>query len=441
MFDFFSLLFLIFKANSFWKIRILRFRSIAYWALGESFTMVKSATVLPGKFFKSTWYSSLSSSLILAFLSVILSSSTSTAWSSEELKKIVESNDVEAAWEAIHEIPRDISLVEKERTVKVLMAALQREWPRCTGDIRQEIAYKLADFDTEAAIPLLIELIRKEENIEHECAECGCCFAYHSISGAFLSLEPDFFCENAVLSALHSLATFSYAKDVSELAQSDTPFRPQLLVILGNIGSGRYAHFIAKYADSGNNMTRLAVAFALGEMKQPSGIPVLGRLLEDSSETVRWAASSSLTSIAGERVVDTVRLRLLHPDKEVRALAARTLAFLGVAEGFSLLRTMAKQEENPRNRSLAIAYLGQLKDAESRSISLSGLKAGSILVRAYSIYALGYVGKAADISAIEASLSEAKTMIPAPADREALQLIDETARETLEQIRSRSLEG
>lgn len=277
--------------------------------------MVKTATMLPEKIFNSTWYSSLSSSLILAFLSVILFSSTSTAWIFEEFEKIVESNDVEAAWGAIHEIPRDLSLEEKERTVKVLMAALQREWPRCTGDIRQGIAYKLADFDTKAAIPLLIELIREGENIEHECAECGCCFTYQSISGAFLSLEPDFFCENGVLSALHSLATFSYAKDVSELAQSDTPYRPQLLVILGKIGSGRYAHFIAKYADSGNTMTRLAVAFALGEMKQPSGVPVLGRLLEDSSESIRWITSSSLTSIGGERVVDTARLRLLHPDK------------------------------------------------------------------------------------------------------------------------------
>ncbi len=98
----------------------------------------------------------------------------------------------------------------------------------------------------------------------------------------FTELAEDFFCENRVLGALQSLVTFSYAKEISELVESNTAYRPQLLVILGKIGHPRYAYFISKFADR----EPLAVAQALGEIKQPSGIPVLLRLLESSNESV-----------------------------------------------------------------------------------------------------------------------------------------------------------
>jgi HEAT repeat protein len=257
------------------------------------------------------------------------------------------------------------------------------------------------------------------------------------VKDTFLELEPDFFCENNLLSALHSLATFSYAKEISGLVESNATYRPELIVILGKIGHPRYAHFIAKFAVSENSLIRLAVANALGAMKEPSAIPVLGRLLEDSNESVCWAASQSLTLIGGDRVVDTVKLKIDHPKENVRALAARTLGVLGIAYGLSVLRNLAREAESPRTRSTAIAYLGQLKDFESRPIFVAGLKDKSLLVRTYSIYALGYVGEASDIPVIEASLLEAKTIEPTPNDKESLNLIDETTRESLEQIRSR----
>ncbi len=60
----------------------------------------------------------------------------------------------------------------------------------------------------------------------------------------------------------------------------------------------------------------------------------------------------------------------------------------------------------------------------------------SLIVRAYSIYGLGFVGKGSDIPMIEASLVEAKKMSATnPEDREALGLIDGTTSVTLEQVR------
>ena len=255
------------------------------------------------------------------------------------------------------------------------------------------------------------------------------------MNDTFAELEPDFFCENGVLRALQSLATFSYAKEISELVESDTAYRPQLLVILGKIGHPRYAYFISKFADR----EPLAVAQALGEIKQPSGIPVLSRLLESANESVRWTASQSLILIKGDVVVGSVKLRLRHPNQDVSTLAARTLGVLGVADGLPSLRNLSQKAQGLRTRSLAIAYLGQLKDLKSKTIFLAGLQDKSLKVRTYSIYALGFVGKTSDIPMIEASLVESKRMTSSiSADREALELVDETTRETLEQIRRKS---
>ena len=370
-------------------------------------------------------------------LSICLLVSARPTWADplDELKKALGNDDVEAAWKAVDEMPQKISPQRRGETVKVLRTALKKEWARCAGDIRQSIAIQLAAFKAKEAIPDLLEMIREKKNIEHECAECGCCFNPVSVSDIFTELQPDFFCENSVLRALQSLATFSYAKEISELVESTTAYRPQLLVILGKIGHPRYAYFISKFADQ----EPLAVAQALGEVKQPSGIPVLSRLLESSNESVRWTASQSLILIKGDRAVDSVKLRLHHPNKEISALAARTLGVLGVADGISVLRNLCQQAETLRTRGLAIAYLGQLRDLESRPGFIAGLQDKNLMIRAYSIYALGFVGKASDIPMIEASLIESKKMTASiPADRKALGLIDETTRETLEKIRRKS---
>ena len=374
-------------------------------------------------------------SLLIVSICVLRAASPTWAGSLEELKQALRSNDIEVAWSALRDIPQELPPQQKEETVKVLTKALRKEWARCGGDIRQSIADQLVALDAKDAIADLLKLISENKNIEHECAECGCCFLSSSVSDTFIELEPDLFCENSVLRALYSLSTFSYAKEISELVESTPRYRPQMLVILGKIGHSRYAHFIAKFADR----EPLAVAQALGAIKQSSGIPVLGRLLEDSNEFVRWAASRSLTLIGGERVVDTVKLRLHHPKEDISALAARTLGVLGVDDGLPVLRNLSQNAETPLTRSMAVAYLGQLKDLESRATFVAGLQDKSLLVRTYSIYALGYVGEASDIPKIEACLFEVKTIDPRnAADEEGLRLIDETAREALEQIRTRS---
>ena len=88
-----------------------------------------------------------------------------------ELRTTLAGDDVEAAWKALRAIPPQLSGPEREEIICLLRKALMRQWPRCTGDIRQVIAQKLADLDARAAIPDLLELIRENRRISHECAQ------------------------------------------------------------------------------------------------------------------------------------------------------------------------------------------------------------------------------------------------------------------------------
>ena len=89
----------------------------------------------------------------------------------DELKKVLQANDVEAAWKTVDAVPLKISPQQREETVKVLMTTFKKEWVRCAGDIRQSIAIQLATLNAKEAIPALLELIKEKKNIEHECAE------------------------------------------------------------------------------------------------------------------------------------------------------------------------------------------------------------------------------------------------------------------------------
>jgi len=306
----------------------------------------------------------------------------------KDLKKIIEKGETEKVWTSISNIPTDLEGKDRKKVIDLLRDALFREWSRCAGDLRQVIANKLSALNAKEAVPDFLELIKKEMSIDHECAQCGCCFVSWSVKDELeVAMEPDFFCENGLLAALFDMATFSYSKEISELADRNQNYRPQLLVTLGKIGHPRYAHFISKFAGSEDPQTRQAVAHGLGLIKQPAGVRALGMLLEDSQEYIRWTASKSLLEIGGEKAREVLKLKLMQSDKNIQVLAARTLAKMDINEGRLKLRELAKDTDS-KIRKIAIAYLGQIGDMDSKEIILQGLYDKSDLVRVYSIYAL-----------------------------------------------------
>ena len=220
--------------------------------------------------------------------SIFLSVQSIYGYDVNDLKKIIEKGEVEKAWTSISNIPNNLEENDKKKVIDLLRDALFREWSRCAGDLRQVIGSKLSSLDAKEAVPDFLELIKKEMSIDHECAQCGCCFVGWSVKDELeAAMEPDFFCENGLLAALFDVATFSYSKEISELADRDETHRAQLLVTLGKIRHPRYAHFISKFAGSEDPQTRQAIAYGLGLIKQPSGVRALGMLLEDKQADIR----------------------------------------------------------------------------------------------------------------------------------------------------------
>ncbi len=366
--------------------------------------------------------------------SFFLSTQSVYGYDVNDLKKIIEKGEVEKAWTSISNIPKDLEENDKKKIIDLLRDALFREWSRCAGDLRQVIASKLSSLNAKEAVGDFLKLIRKEMSIDHECAQCGCCFVGWSVKDELeVAMEPDFFCENGLLAALFDMATFSYSKEISELADRHERHRPQLLVTLGKIGHPRYAHFISKFAGSEDPQTRQAVAHGLGLIKQPSGVRALGMLLEDNQADIRWTASKSLLEIGGEEALEVLKLKLMQSDKNIQVLAARTLAKMDVNEGRLKLRELAKDADS-KVRGIAIAYLGQIADKDSKDIISKGLDDESGLVRVYSIYALGYVGNSSDIPAIKKCLAETKEMNLS--EGRGLELLDGTVDDAIKQIES-----
>jgi len=120
-------------------------------------------------------------------------------------------------------------------------------------------------------------------------------------------------------------------------------------------------------------------------------------------------------------------------DKNIQALAARTLAQMDVTEGRFKLRELSKDSDSGI-RGIAIAYLGQIGDRDSKDIILKGLNDESGFVRVYSIYALGYLGNSSDIPAIKNCLSKTKKLNLT--EGRALELLDGTVDDAIKQIES-----
>jgi len=61
---------------------------------------------------------------------------------------------------------------ERARIVPALIRALRTgEWDRCSGDVRETIAWALKELDAREAVPVLLEVANSNRPIEHECAE------------------------------------------------------------------------------------------------------------------------------------------------------------------------------------------------------------------------------------------------------------------------------
>lgn len=329
-----------------------------------------------------------------------------------QLLKDLKSTDYEQAWSAARELGQFPQ--SKAQAVPALIQALNNEWSQCSGDIREAIADSLAVLKAKEAVFPLLRLLQSGKSVDHECAECGCCFLALTPGDVIQERGFDPFCANSLLGAIYRLADFSHSKLMADIV-AQGKYRPELLVTIGKVGLPRYANFISRYKDDPEVEVRRAVAQALGLIENdPVTIPVLIQLLSRGTEDflVKWEASNSLIAMGKKGKAPAIQGRLMPLLKERDtisvALAARALTLLGERAGAQKLRELAA-DKDPRVRSEAVLYLGEAADADSKAILLKGLGDDNLAVRGNALYAVGRIGDASNIPTVNKAFEDSQS--------------------------------
>lgn len=325
----------------------------------------------------------------------------------QDLLRDLRSSDYDKAWAAARELGNFPQ--QKTQIVPALLAALKRDWPQCSGDIREAAEMSLAQLTGKEAVFPLLELIKRGKNIAHECAECGCCFLALTPGDVLTQREYDPFCENGILRVVNQWADFSHSKAMADLVTAGQ-WKPELLITIGKAALPRYAHFIAKHKDDPDVGVRIAVARGLGLIDNaPVAVPVLIHILGKGTEDfqVRWEASNALIAIGRKGKSPIVRGRLTdlakEQDKSTAVLAARGATLLGEPRGTERLRALAIDAQ-PEVRQEALLALGEAADAGGRDVIAGRLQDENLAVRSVAMYALGRIGDASAVPLLERAL-------------------------------------
>ncbi len=294
----------------------------------------------------------------------------------------------------------------RAQIVPVLLNALNQDWDHCTGDIRQAIGNSLGQLAGKDAVFPLLTLLQSGRSVEHDCAECGCCFVGYTPGDVFTERSFDPFCENSLLRVINAYADSSHLKAMADLV-SQGKWKPELLITIGKVGIPRYVHFIVRYKDDPEVAVRIGVARGLGLIaNEQVAVPALIQLVSKTTEqfSVRWEASNSLVAIGRRGKVPTLTSRLAdllkERDKVTVLLAARVLAQLGNEVGSLKLRELATDKDG-NVRSEAVLYLGEAMDAKAKPILIKALGDANLAVRACAMYALGRIGDASLVPTLE----------------------------------------
>lgn len=162
----------------------------------------------------------------------------------------------------------------------------------------------------------------------------------------------------------------------------------------------------------GDEQARHALAHALGKFRDPSGIEVLGRLLNDEAEQVARKAAYSLGQLGGEKAAERLVPALSDTRVHVRKEASDSLA--RIPEAGWLLRDAASHG-SATVRQHAVEALGSHSDPADIPVLVTALDAAEEEVRISALMALGERDEAE--AAIEAAAQHTDQRLRAIATR------------------------
>lgn len=141
----------------------------------------------------------------------------------------------------------------RAQTVPALIQALNTEWSRCSGDVRDAIAGSLAALTAKEAVVPLLRLLGSGKSVGHDCAECGNCF---------LALTP--------------------AETLGH--RGFDPFSAEAVMYLGELADAGARELLLGRLRDDDVGVRACAMYALGQIGDAAVVPVLRQAFEDSKE-------------------------------------------------------------------------------------------------------------------------------------------------------------
>ncbi|MDX1387915.1 MAG: HEAT repeat domain-containing protein, partial [Acidobacteriota bacterium] len=144
------------------------------------------------------------------------------------------------------------------------------------------------------------------------------------------------------------------------LDDDDRDIRAMALFALFDLGTDDALEVARAGVDDPDGYVRSVAATVLGEIEDPSMVPVLTTLLlEDEDPKVRRAAALSLGAIGGPDAVVALSQALVDPMKEVRFPAAKGVADLDPLSSVETLSVMVIDDPDWEIRAQAARALGR----------------------------------------------------------------------------------
>ncbi len=190
---------------------------------------------------------------------------------------------------------------------------------------------------------------------------------------------------------------------------------------LGAIGDASTIDLVRPYLDHhSRDLQRIAIATA-GELRDPSVVPDLIKLLDDSGPAVRKTISIALGTIGDARAV-TALLSLGIEDPHVKIPASDAISQIGPAASEPLVKALADRESGLVLE--AVVMLGRLKVVEAARPLIRVLEGGSWVHRAHAAQALGNLGDTRVLGALQKALGDSNPNVRANAAAALGQLKD-----------------
>lgn len=188
--------------------------------------------------------------------------------------------------------------------------------------------------------------------------------------------------------------------------------RRQKILELGATRDSRIVSLLEPLASDYWISVREGVAEALGELRDPAGVPMLIQMLGDEVPEVRRLAIVSLGKVGDARaVVALVDVALQDP--MFRFTASESVIRMGVGAVPALLDLL--QGDDPGRTLEAVTILGRIKDRSAAEPVANLLNHKFATIRAQAAEALGQIGEVKSANALIRSLADTDAAVRAQA--------------------------